>query len=222
VLGYGGLYTADHNEVSDTIIVSTQYVGNAGFLGLIPRIVAPPTSSTALPAMIDVMRQWMSARVVGRLGLIRKTATLDWFRSEITQVLCGQSWAQLEKTLGSPHWTLEGLIALRTQYGRFTSFFYLLDRDYAKMQSGLKGGMAWFAEKASRYEVCRKRELCEAALRAVSDPPSMIKKYGTNLAPVLEELKANSELVRGARFLFLKSTLNPTDSSAGYVTRWSW
>ena len=215
--GAGGLYVAAKGDVSDAVVVSTQISGSS-LQSLLPQI-SELHRPFEVSKLFSVMKFWTGCRIVGPLAKVRRENVTGWFANLVVGEFCSQTWLAAERSYRDGGRTPNGLAQVRSHIGRAQSLAAILDRDFNNMTTGMSAGLKWFADAASRYDVCKERPLCEAALRIVSEPTSLVDRYGAQLDDTLAALKQNAALVRNARFLFLRCSAG-SDVEAG--TRWAW
>jgi len=200
----GGLFEARHGDLLDTIIVSVPQV-ERGFqgLGIEPDLHELDSDTVAVTLILDVLQRWSDARLLGPLAGLRRSRIAQRLLHRLYSHLCGKRWADAEAAyICNPEGEHE-LRQLERLVGGSPGFPVVLRRDYEKMEGGTGAGGQWYADVATRYQVCREKGLSEFALQLASNPCHLQRLPKPALDGLLLEIKANTVLLRGARLLAL-------------------
>ena len=91
-----------------------------------------------------------------------------------------------------------------------------------RMEAGTGAGAQWYADVATRYQVCSEAGLCEFALQLASNPYHLRRLPKPVLDGLLVEIKANTVLLRGARLLALLAASKEQGFASIGLPRWKW
>jgi hypothetical protein len=215
----GGLFLAHQGEFKDILIVSSSK-NASGFADL---IVTPDLQGMGsdIPRLLTLIEVWSQARIAGPLAENRREHILHCLLERLYTTLYGSRWAHAEATFfrapQSPNYDqLERAIEGRA------SFPAALRHNSTQMSQGTTVAAKWFAEAASRYEVCTDAKLCTFALRLASCPVGLNAAYGEEVTTLLGSISDLPVLMRGARYLSLLSIAADRDEPTPYLPRWVW
>jgi hypothetical protein len=200
----GGLFEARQGDLQDTIIVSLPQI-EGGLRGLLiePDLHDLDANTITNVSILDVVRLWSNARIVGPLVDIRRQRIIDRLMDRLYSRLCGQKWAQAEAGYRSNPYSGFALQRLQQSVGGPPAFSSLIQRDYSTIASGKESETQWFAEIAARYQICSENGLCEFALQLASHPDRLVRFPKPVIDGLLLEITENIVLFRGARLLTL-------------------
>jgi hypothetical protein len=219
----GGLFVAQHGEFLDAIVISAPQIERSlQRLGIEPDLRIVDVPSFQVEQMLDLLRLWLQARVVGPLAGIRRGHVITRLANRLYARLCGSKWADAEAAFISNPKSAFALQQLERSVGGLQGFPVILQREHERMAAGMGPGTQWYTEVAQRYEVCSKKPLCEFALRLASQPDQLLALPRAEFEGLLSQLHANSALLRGARLLALLSAANDQNATANTLPRWKW
>jgi len=219
----GGLFEATSGSFQDTMVVCTPQI-QGGFQGLAiePDLQELDNSGFQIRDILKLLRSWGDARQAGPLVRMRRILVINRFLNHLYSRLCGSKWAQAEANYLSNSHSEVSLQELQRLVYSVPGFAALLRRDFEKMEADTEDRIIWFAEVCARYQVCSKPGLCEFALQLASRPQHLL----TLPAPLLDELfldiKNNSTVLRGARFLALLAVTKGPNLSGFALPGWKW
>jgi hypothetical protein len=219
----GGLFEARHGDFLDTIIVSVPQV-ERGFqgLGIEPDMRDLDSDAVAVTLILDLLQRWSDARLLGPLAGLRRSRVAQRLLNRLYSHLCGKRWADAEAAyISNPDGDNE-LRQLERLVGGSPGFPVVLRRDYEKMEDGTGAGTHWYADVATRYQVCSEAGLSEFALQLASNPCHLLRLPKPVLDGLLPEIKANSVLLRGARLLALLAASKEQRFASIGLPRWKW
>jgi hypothetical protein len=219
----GGLFVAQHGEFFDAIIVSAPQIEKSlQALGIETDLRALDSESFPVQQVLDLLRLWRHARVVGPLAGIRRGHVIARLANRLYARLCGSKWAEAEAAFISNPKSSFALQQLERSVGGSPGFPVILRRDHERMEAGTGPGTRWYAEIAERYEGCLAKSLCEFALKLASQPDQLLALPRAEFECLLSQLDANTALLRGARLLALLAAANDQKATANTLPRWQW
>lgn len=218
----GGLFVAPHEELLDTIMVSTSQI-EGGLQGLIiePDLCDLDGGTIQAEQILDLLRLWSEARFVGPLAGIRRTRVIERLVNRLYSRLCGSRWAEAEAVYLSNPQSAHAIQQLERSVGGSPGFPVALRRDHERMEAGADLGTKWYAEVAARYHVCSEVGLCEFALRLASQPHQLLLQK-MKLDGLLRRINHKTVLLRGARLVALLAASKNPGSAGGALPRWKW
>ena len=101
----GGLFIADQEDLRDIMVVSTGTT-SAGLqgLGVTPDMGTPAVSAGSTAVDLALYEDWVTARLAGYLGAIRRDTVVRAFCREFVRVACGPMWVRVEDNFReNPH-----------------------------------------------------------------------------------------------------------------------
>ena len=200
----GGLYIARHGDHSDSIIVSAGFTADGlRGLGVRPECADLRNGSVTLMDSLHVLKLWHDARLSGFLPDIRRQHVLDGLLSAIYEIICGSTWARLEAQFRQDSNSQQAIDILQRAVDKHAGFAAVLRRDYANVCDNFDEALHWYADVATRYGICTERKVCEFALRLASQPQHLSQIPEAELGAVLNQLRTNPSILRGARMLAL-------------------
>lgn len=219
----GGLFEAQHGEITDTMIVSMPKI-EGGFQGLViePDLRDLDGEAVEIIHILHLLRLWSEARLLGPLAGMRRKRVVERIASRLYSRLCGRRWTEAEAAYLSNLQSEPELRQLERLVGGSPGFAVLLRRDCARMEMGTNSGTQWYAEVADRFQVCSDKGLCEFALQLASHPQNLILVPRSVLNGLLSDITTKTVLLRGARLIaLLSATKNPGFAGAVFP-RWKW
>ncbi len=219
----GGLFVAQHGEILDAIVVSAPQIEKTfQELGIEPDLRILDVASFQVEQMLDLLRFWIQARVVGPLAGYQRGRVIARLANRLYARLCGSKWAEAEAAFIYNPKSAIALQQLERSVCRFQGFPIILQREHERMEAGMVPGTQWYAEVAQRHEVCSKKPLCEFALRLASQPDQLLALPRAEFKGLLSQVHENSVLLRGARFVALLAAANDQNATANTFPRWKW
>jgi hypothetical protein len=219
----GGLYEARHEELTDTMIVSMPKIeGGLKGLGIEPDLHDLDGDTVQLIEILNLLRLWGEARLLGPLASIRRTRVVERLVNRLYSRLCGRRWSEAEAAYLSNVQSGPESKRLERLVGGSPAFAAVLRRDYGRMEAGTVAGTQWYAEVAARYEVSYDKDLCEFALQLASDPHHLRVVPKPVLDRLLTDIRDKTALLRGARLLALLSAKKNPGSARAVLPRWKW
>jgi hypothetical protein len=219
----GGLFDARCGELADTMIVSLPQI-ERGFQGLLiePDLQDIDGDSFPIVRVLELLSLWSEARILGPLVGIRRRRVVERILNRLYSRLCGRKWGAAEAAYLSNSLLEHHLSQLEKLVGGSPGFVAVLRRDHAKIEAGTGLGAEWFADVATRYQVCSEKGLCEFALQLASQPHNLLSVPRPVLDALLSDLKDKTILLRGARLLALLSANVNSGFAGGALPRWKW
>ena len=201
----GGLFYAKQGDHRDVVIVST-ITRNKGLLGLgiTPNFFGIRTGYIALGDCLCMFARWYEARLYGTLVKARRKQISDGYLDSIYETLCGQNWMRAEKDFLKAPNSQPALDALQQAVEkRSTGFSAVLRREYEKIDENPGQAEQWYSDLAIRYHVSTDPKLCDFAFRLATEPHLLSKMSGSEQDGMLNAIRDNPAILRGARFLAL-------------------
>lgn len=219
----GGLFEATSGDFLDTMVVCTPQI-QGGLQGLVvePDLQDLDSSGSQIIGILKLLRLWGDARQAGPLVRMRRTLVINRLLNRLYSRLCGSKWAQAEADYLSSSKSELALHKFQRLVYSVSGFAATLRRDFEKMEPGADIGTEWFSEVAARYQVCSNRGLCEFALQLASRPHHLVDLPATLLDGLFLDIRNNSVLLRGARFLALLSVTKSPGSNGFALPGWKW
>ncbi|MDO8589230.1 MAG: hypothetical protein Q7T82_19560 [Armatimonadota bacterium] len=219
----GGLIEASHGDFLDTIIVSTpQIEGGLQSLDIEPDLHELDSGNIQVRHVLDLLRLWSEARLVGPLVGIRRNRVLGRLINLLYSRLCGRKWAEAEAAYLSDPQSLSALQQLERSVGGSQAFPVILLRGHDRMEAGTGPGTEWYAEVAAEYKICSEKDLCEFALRLASQPHKSLLLPEAKFDGLLHQIGQKPALLRGARLLALLAASQNHAFDGGAFPRWKW
>ena len=153
---------------------------------------------------------------------MRRARILERLINRLFSRLCGRRWAEAESAYLSNPQSEPELRQLERLVGGSPGFAVVLRRDYERIEAGTVPGTQWYAEVATRYQVCSDKGLCEFALQLASHPHRLLLVPKPILDGLLSEITEKTVLLRGARLLALLSGTKNPDFGSAALPRWKW
>ena len=168
---------------------------------------SPLRNSSVLSAdHLRLYAYWHNARRYGPLINVRWKTIRDNYLYLIYEKLCGLNWAKAEasfRTSPDSQQVLDTLLRLVEK--RSTGFTAMLSRECEK--SNARYNSAWYTELANRYHVCTDARLSAFAFNLATDAHRVPKISGSDLESLVEALRQNPAVLRGARVLECATTV---------------
>jgi hypothetical protein len=219
----GGLFEARHGELADTMFVSMPKI-EGGFQGLViePDLHDIDGDTVQVADILNLLRLWSEARVLGPLAGMRRRRVVERLANRLYSHLCGRRWSEAEAVYLSNLQSEPELKQLERLVGGSPGFAVVLRRDHGRMEAGMGPGTQWYAEVATRYQVCSDRGLCEFALQLAGHPHHLLLVPRPVLDGLLSDIRDKTVLLRGARLLALLSAARNPGFAGAVLPRWKW
>jgi hypothetical protein len=219
----GGLFEATSGDFLDTMVICTPQI-QGGLQGLVvePDLQELDSSAFQIRNILKLLRMWGDARQAGPLVRMRRTLVINRFLNRLYSRLCGSKWAQAEANYLSNSHSEVFLQELQRLVYSVPGFAALLRRDFEKMEADTEDRITWFAEACARYQVCSKPGLCEFALQLASRPQHLLHLPASLLDELILDIKNNSTVLRGARFLALLTVTKGPNPNGFALPGWTW
>lgn len=219
----GGLFEVRHGKFRDTINVSIPPNGH-GFtdLAIEPDLRELDDEHYALTTILEVLRLWSEARLVGPLVGIRRNRIIERLANRLYSKIGGQRWADAEAGYLADSRSGFGRQRLERALEVPHSFSVVLSHEFDRMENGTSSGTHWFANAASRYHISTDRGLCEFALQFASRPHELLHLPRPVLEGLLNDLKRQNVLLRAARFVALLAAHRNPSAMGNVFPRWKW
>jgi len=180
------------------------------------------TGSAALAHAAGAATLWSKTRLSGNLARLRQQQVIEAIWKAIYDKICGTEWAQAENVYKASPASNHALGILKQRVHALPGLSAILARDYEKAASTPQVRTAWFCDITQRYGICDDQELCEFALRAVSQPQNIIATYGDGVAGSFERLSGNPTVLRAARLVALLAAIKAPVAPGSFLPRWLW
>jgi hypothetical protein len=191
-------------------------------LGIEPDLHDLDGDAVAVTLILDLLQRWSDARLLGPLAGLRRSRVAQRLLNRLYSHLCGKRWADAETAYVSNPEGDNELRQLERLVGGSPGFPVVLRRDYEKMEGDTGAGAQWYADVATRYQVCSEAGLSEFALQLASNPCHLRRLPKPVLDRLLVEIKANAVLLRGARLLALLAASKEQGFASIGLPRWKW
>ena len=221
----GGLFQACAGKFHDDVIVSIPLRVH-GFTDLLiePDISALEVETTSPAAIIEALRRWSGARLLGPLVSLRRDRILERIANKLYARLCGPRWAEAEMAYLDTARVGFARQKLLDAVGVPHAFSVALSHEYDRMDAGTESGTAWFFRVAAHYQVSSNQGLCDFALRIAGCPqdvPGMVPTQSL-LDELLSDIEEKNTLLRGARLVALLCAGRNPGLYGGIFPRWKW
>ncbi len=219
----GGLFDARRDQLSDAVVVSTPQIAG-GLQGLViePDLQDFASDTVGLIDILEFIRSWTEARIVGPLVAVRRRRILDRLVKDLVRRLVGPRWVDAENALVSNPHSEHSLRQLERAVGGTSGFAVILPRGIERLLDCPETGALWYADVAMRYQVSSDKGLCEFALNLASRPGEMLRLPKSFLSTLLADIQKNAVLFRGARLLAILSAVNEPALACSLLPRWKW
>ena len=218
----GGLFYAQYGEHCTTVIVSTGRTAKSfKDLSITPEFSDLRKGSIDLARCLQLLGAWNNARLYGPLASVRQETVINGLVGEIYGRLCGTEWTKRETAFRkNPGHAVE---ALQRAVDMHSGFAAALRKGCSKMDDDMAAASQWYADVAQRYNVSPKPRLCDFALRLASQPHRLSETFGADeMRSLLNRVKSNPAIVRGARLLALLSANQDRTEQTPILPRWKW
>ena len=214
----GGLFHAQHGEHCAGVIVSTpRTTRNLQDLAIRPAF----SGSTDLLHCLQLLGSWENARLYGPLVRVRQETVTTSLLAEIYRRLYGANWTRKETAFRENPASPSVVDALCKAVDQRSDFVSALRRGSAEIGDDMAATSQWYAGVAERYNVSRKPELCDFALRLASQPHRLSETFKAGeMKNLLNQVKNKPALVRGARLLVLLSANRDRTPPKRMLPRW--
>ena len=197
----GGLLHARQGDFEDFVAVSCKFTVS-DFKDLnIDCDFSPSRNSSVLSAdHLRLYAYWHNARRYGPLINVRWKTIRDNYLYLFYEKVCGLNWAKAEasfRTSPDSQQVLDTLLRLVEK--RSTGFTAMLSRECEK--SNARYNSAWYTELANKYHVCTDARLSAFAFNFATDAHRVPKISSSDLESLVEALRQNPAVLRGARVL---------------------
>ena len=201
----GGLLVARQGAFEDCVAISSGLTGQ-GFEGLRvdSSFSALRDANTLKSENLILYSQWHNARRYGPIIQIRWEKIKEQYLAVIYEKLCGRNWVQAEEGVRRSLENKHSLNQLqRAVERRSTGFSAVLRREYDQATDGTARDLAWYTDLAMRYHVCSDAVLTGFAYSLAREAHRIPQKFGDDLDGLLNAVRENPSVLRGARFLQL-------------------
>lgn len=203
----GGLLVARQGAFEDCVVISSGLTGQ-GFEGL------SVDSDFSQLQNVDTLEhdnlilysKWHNARRYGPIIQIRWEKIKQQYLAIIYEKLCGRNWALAEQALSKSPNNKRLLDNLqRSVERRPTGFSAVLRREYEQSTGEGTQNLRWYTDLARRYHVCTDPALSKFAFSLAREAHRVPKHFGDDVHRLLNAVRENPSVLRGARFLQLAS-----------------
>ena len=208
----GGLLHARHENFEDFVVVSCKFtVENLQDLSIDSDFSQLRDSSILSASNLHLYAKWHNARLYGPLIKVRWQNIRDQYLSIIYEKLCGLNWAKAEASFCSSPGSRQALeTLLRLIEKKSTGFSTMLRRECDQSNGIVRHKSSWYAELANRYHVCTDTKLSEFAFALATEAHRVPEIFGDDLEMLLNAVRENPAVLRGARFLQCLSVVSAT------------
>ncbi len=199
----GGLVQASQGGCRDVVVVSAGLTASGlKGLGITPDFAGLRDNSVALADSLRLYADWYNARQFGPLVNIRRNQIVEGLLKIIYEKLCGQQWARAEVEFWNASDSVNALDnLLKNVQRRYTGFSAVLRRQCGQAVYNSAEMSRWYSELAARYDVSTDRVLSDFALRLGTEAHLLPRMFGKELDTLLDAVRGNRAILRGARFL---------------------
>ena len=203
----GGLLHAKQGDFEDFVVVSCKFtVSDLKDLNIDCDFSQLRNSSVLSVDHLRLYAYWHNARRYGPIIDVRWKKIKDNYLSLIYEKLCGLNWAKAEasfRTSPDSQQVLDTLLRLVEK--RPTGFSAMLRR--ACEESNTRHTSAWYTELATRYHVSTDTKLSAFAFSLATNAHRVPQIFGNELKSLVEAIRQNPAVLRGARILECATTL---------------
>ena len=198
----GGLIHASQGDCRDVVVVSAGLTASSlKGLGITPDFAGLRDNSAALADSLRLYADWYNARQFGPLVSIRRNQIVKGILNIIYEKLCGRQWARAEAEFWNASDSGNALDnLLRSVQRPYTGFSTML-RQYNQAVEDSAEMSRWYSELAARYHVSTEGKLSDFALRLGTEAHLLPRMFGSELDALLDAIRGNPAILRGARFL---------------------
>ena len=208
----GGLLLARQGDFEDFVAVSCKFtVSDFKDLNVESDFSQLRNSSILSASILRLYAKWHNARLYGPLIKVRWEKIRDQYLSLIYEKLCGLNWAKAEATFFSSSGSRQALeTLLRLVDKKSTGFSVVLRREYEQPRDDVRQDSAWYADLAKRYYVCTDPIISVFAYSLAVEAHLVPQMFGSDLEMLLNAVRENPAVLRGARFLQCLSVVSAT------------
>ena len=203
----GGLLVARQGAFEDCVAISSGLTGQ-GFEGLsVDSNFSQLKNANSLKSdNLILYSKWHNAKRYGPIIQIRWEKIKEQYLAIVYEKLCGRNWAQAEESFRKSPSNKRLLdILQRSVERRSTGFSAVLRREYEQPIDGAPRDLRWYADLAKRYHVCTDAVLTGFAFGLAREAHRIPQQFGSDLDGLLNTIRENPSVLRGARFLQLTS-----------------
>ncbi len=201
----GGLLVARQGAFEDCVVISSGLTGQ-GFQGLsVDSNFSLLRNANALKShSLILYSNWHNARRYGPIIQIRWEKIRERYLTAIYEKLCGQNWVQAEEGIRNAPGNKRSLDRLQRSIERKpTGFSAVLRREYEQPTDDSPRDLHWYADLAKRYHVCSDAVLTGFAFSLAREAHRIPQQFGDDFDGLLNAVRENPSVLRGARFLQL-------------------
>ena len=217
----GGLFYAKQGDHSDAVIVSAnRRVDGLKELSIKPDYGDLRRRLIGLRYSLRLYSRWRQSRVYGPFINVWRKRILKGFLHTFYGRLCGGNWTAAEAAFLNAPKSQHALDALQSAVERrFSGFAASLCRQYTEMDDDLVRASQWYWSVAARYNVSNNQRLCDFALKLASQPHQLPDQFGSDLDGMLDSIRSNPAILRGARLLMILRSTDGDDRSGRSLVR---
>ena len=203
----GGLLVARQGVFEDSVVISSGLTGQ-GFGGL------SVDSDFSQLQQVNILEndhlilysKWHNARRYGPIKQVRWEKIKEKYLAIMYEKLCGRNWVKAEETLSKSPDNKQSLdILQRLVERRSTGFSAVLRREYEQPTGEETRDLRWYTGLAKRYHVCTDPALTKFAFILAREVHRVPEHFRDDVNKLLNAVRENPSVLRGARFLQLAS-----------------
>lgn len=208
----GGLLQARQGNFEDFVVVSCKFTAtDLQDIGFDSDFSQLRESSIISASNLNLYAKWHKARLYGPLVKVRWEEIKNEFLALIYEKLCGQNWARAEENFRQSSHSQQMLDTLQSWVARRPSNFGdVLRREYEQLRNGVRQDSSWYADLARRNHVCTDPKLSAFAYNLALEAHLVPEKFSGELDMLLNAVRENPTVLRGARFLQCLSSVSTT------------
>ena len=199
----GGLVRASQGDCRDVVVISTGLTTSSfQDLGIASDFTEIRNNSIALADSLRLYADWYNARQFGPLVGIRRDQIVEGLLNIIYEKLCGRQWARAEVEFCNARDSVNAIDNfIRHVQKPYTGFSSMLRQQYGQIVDNLTEMSKWYSELAARFHVSTDRKLSDFTFRLSTEAHLLPFMFGSELDVLLDAVRDNPTVLRGARFL---------------------
>jgi hypothetical protein len=203
----GGLLTAITGKARASIVISRPgKLHSFAEIYETPEVGPPLRTGEAVLELLEMIRDWSAARLVGPIASMRRAKALTTLADQLVASICSQSWTDAERAYRTMPDSQRDHALRRvcdTVGGSLQYAQSLVNEPKTLLADTLAQTATNFENSAVLYRLPANPSLIAAIVRLVFTPDTFADAYGDKAIKVLNEIVNNKTVLHGARLVAL-------------------
>ncbi len=205
------LYLAETDRQAKASIIAAAPLRSFLALREKPYIPTLARSEASVGALLTVHHLWSSARIVGDASAFdRRDSVVAGISKELTRLLCGDSWAQMEQTYHGRPDSLSLKHSISTKPSHLPAIALIAQGENINPGRTVEEAIDSISQLSVSYKLVEgmhdahfARAIVDFAYRLLNQPESLRPENGPGERTIIENLLNNTVLCRMVRFSYL-------------------